>query len=212
MKVLIFGASGATGKLLVQQALKQGHTVTAFVRNPLRLEIVNSNLKIIKGDVMNTNSVKAALLNQDVVLCCLGAPANKSGIIRSTGTKNIIQAMENAGIQRFICQTSLGFDDSTEVLKQTPFVFKNVIVPFLLKKTFAEHLLQETYIKQSRLDWTIVRPGNLTNGKLTGQYKHGFDYSDKTIKVKIARADVADFMLKQMNTTQYLHQVTGLSY
>lgn len=212
MKLLIFGASGATGRLAVEQALLQGHTVTAFVRNPLKMNIANSALKIIKGDVMNLDSVKAAVYDQDAVLCCLGAPANKAGTTRSAGTKNIIEAMETARVQRFICQTSLGFDDSATILKQTSFFFKHIIVPFLLKKTFADHLLQETYIKQSKINWTIVRPGNLTNGKLTGQYRHGFDYTDKTIKVKIARADVADFMLKQINTNEYLHQTTGISY
>lgn len=120
--------------------------------------------------------------------------------------------MEKVGIKRFICQTSLGYGDSIKVLDRTPFYFKHIIVPFLLKKGFADHALQEEYIKQSRLDWVIARPGNLTNDVFTGQYRQGFAATDKNIKVKISRADVADFMLKQLTEDTYLHKTPGLSY
>ena len=120
--------------------------------------------------------------------------------------------MEKNGIRRFICQTSLGYGDSRKVLDQTPFYFKYIIVPFILRKGFADHELQESYIKSSQLDWVIVRPGNLTDDKHTGKYRHGFAATDKKIKVKISRADVADFMLKQLTNDIYLHKTPGLSY
>lgn len=212
MKLLIFGATGGTGLKLVEQALEKGYMVTAFARNPQKLPIQHPKLRIIQGDVMNLTSVINAMLGQDAVLSSIGAPANKTGTVRSTGTKNIIQAMEKAGIKRFICQTSLGYGDSIKVLDSTPFYFKHIIVPFLLKKGFADHALQEEYIKQSQLDWVIARPGNLTNNGLTGKYRQGFAATDKKIKVKISRADVADFMLKQLTEDTYLHKTPGLSY
>nr|WP_294948764.1 SDR family oxidoreductase [uncultured Mucilaginibacter sp.] len=212
MKLIIFGATGGTGSQLMKQALKNGHTVTAFARNPAKLSINHQNLNVITGDVLDAASVQNAVPGHDAALCCLGSPASKIGNIRSQGTLNIIRAMEKYGLKKFICQTSLGYGDSVEVLDQTPWFFKNLIVPFILKKGFANHALQEEYIKQSGLDWTIIRPGNLTDGPHTGVYKHGFSYNDKTLTVKVSRADVADLMLKQLDIDTDIHQTIGISY
>jgi putative NADH-flavin reductase len=212
MKLLIFGSTGGTGRHIVEQALEQGHTVTAFVRDPSKLSLQHPNLKTFQGDVMNRESLVPAMEGQDVVLSALGSPANKVGTMRSQGTKNIIEAMESKGIQRLICQTSLGYGDSLKVLDKTSFVFKYIIVPFVLRKTFKDHELQEQHIKKSKLDWVIVRPGNLTDTAKTGVYRHGFAATDKHIQVEVSRADVADFMLKQINDRTYVHQTPGVSY
>jgi putative NADH-flavin reductase len=211
MKILLFGATGGTGKQVLLQALAQGHIVTAVVRNISKINITSTNLKIIKGNVLSSN-IDEAFAEQDAVICCLGAPANKAGTLRSQGTKNIIAKMKKAKVNRFICQTSLGYDDSKQVLSCTSFFFKNIIVPFVLKSTFKEHHLQETIIKQSGLNWTIIRPGNLTNGQKTEKYKYGFLYSDPTLKVKVSRADVAHLLLKQLSTTGYVQKTIGISY
>lgn len=210
MKLIIFGATGGTGRHLIQQALTQGHEVTAFARDPSKLNI--PGLNVFQGDVMDYSSVAAAVPGHDAVLSALGSPANKIGTIRSGGTQHIIRAMEKSGIRRFVCQTSLGYGDSKATLDRTPFYFKYLIVPFILKKGFADHALQEEYIRQSRLDWVIVRPGNLTDDGFTGRYRHGFSADDHQIKVKVSRADVADFMLKQLSDNTYLHKATGVSY
>jgi putative NADH-flavin reductase len=211
MKLLLFGATGGTGKQVFLQALQQGHTVTVVVRNPSKITVTNPDLKIIQGDVLTTLP-DDAFTGQDAVICCLGAPANKAGALRSEGTKNIIYAMKKANVTRFICQSSLGFDDSVEVLKCTSFIFKKIIVPYVLKATFREHYLQEIAVKQSGLNWTIVRPGSLTNGKMTGKYKYGFSYADPALKVKISRGDVAGFLIKLAVSEEYLHNTTGISY
>ena len=206
MKVLIFGATGATGRHLVEQALTQGHAVTAFVRNPAKLE--STNLQIIQGDVLDAASVERAVQGQDAVVCALGAPASDKTMLRSSGTRNILRAMEKAGVQRFVCQSSLGFGDSRDIL---PFHFKYVLVPLILRHAFTDHECQEKLIRQSGLEWTIVRPANLTNGDHAGVYKQGFAVTEKT-KLKISRADVADFMLKQLSDDTYVHKTPGLSY
>jgi putative NADH-flavin reductase len=211
MKLLLFGATGGTGIQVLLQALEQGHYVTAIVRNPAKIAIQSEKLNILQGDVLTSN-LDLAFVEQDAVICCLGAPANKAGTLRSKGTQNIIDAMKKANISRLICQTSLGYDDSKEVLNCTSFFFKKIIVPFVLKSTFSEHLLQEKAIKQSGLNWTIVRPGNLTNGKRTGNYKSDFPYSDTKLKVKISRADVAHLLLKQLATADNNQKVIGISY
>jgi hypothetical protein len=117
--------------------------------------------------------------------------------------------MEKAGIRRFICQTTLGVGDSQDNLN---FFWKRIMFGIILREAFADHVNQENYIKQSRLDWTIVRPAAFTDGKRTGVYRHGFTASDKALTLKISRADVADFMLKQLADDTYLHKTPGLSY
>jgi putative NADH-flavin reductase len=211
MKVLLFGATGGTGKEVLLQALQQGHIVTAIVRNPTKINIQSERLKVIQGDILTSN-LDDVFVKQDAVICCLGTSANKAGTLRSEGTKNIIDSMKKAEINRLICQTSLGYDDSIPVLGNTSFLFKKIIVPYILKATFKEHYLQEIAIKRSGLKWTIVRPGNLTNGKKTERYKYGFLYSDPTIKIKISRADVAHFLVNQISTSVNIGKVIGISY
>lgn len=207
-KIVIFGATGGTGQELVKQALDKGYKVTAFVRNPDKLKLSNQDLTILKGDVLNFNDVCNAVEGQDIVVCSLGMPASDKSTLRTDGTANIVAAMKEKGVDRLICQTSLGFGDSKEVL---PWHMKYLIVPFILKNAFKDHESQETVIENSNLEWTIVRPGNMTNGQKTGNYKHGFAPNEK-IKLKVSRADVAHFMLNQINKVQYLSQKVGISY
>lgn len=211
MNLLVFGATGGTGRQIVEQALAQGHAVTAFVRDAGKLGIDHPKLTIRTGDVLNGADVEGAVPGHDAVLSAIGAPALKTGTVRSTGTRNIVLAMEKAGVRRLICQTSLGYGDSRATLDRTPFYFKYIIVPFFLRKGFADHALQEDHIKRSKLDWTIVRPGTLTDGPRTGAYRHGFESNDRTVKAEVSRADVADFMLKQLADATYLRRTPGVS-
>lgn len=207
MKIAIFGSTGSIGRQIVKQALNQGHIVTAFARNPAKLNFQNSNLEIIQGDVMNTGSVEKAVKEHDAVLCAIGA--GRKGKIRSEGTRNIIQAMEKTGVRRFVCESSLGVGDSRGNLN---FFWKYIMFGLLLREAYADHEAQEDHIKQSRLDWIIVRPAAFTDGEQTGRYNHGFSAAENGLKLKISRADVADFMLKQLTDNTYLHKTPGLSY
>ena len=207
-RIIIFGATGGTGQELLKQALENGNRVSVFVRTPQKLKIKHSNLEIIQGDVLKYNEVLNTMENQEVVFCNLGMPASDKSTLRKDGTYNIVEAMKETGVKRLICQTSLGFGDSKAVL---PWHMKYIIVPFILKNAFKDHELQEAVIEKSKLDWTIVRPGNMTNGKLTKIYKHGFKPTEK-IKLKVSRSDVAHFMLNQIDNIEYLHRKVGISY
>ncbi|AFY56852.1 putative NADH-flavin reductase [Rivularia sp. PCC 7116] len=209
MNLLIFGATGSVGCLVVEQALEKGHMVTAFVRNPEKLDIKHENLQVVKGDVMDTNSVEKAVQGKDAVVCVLGAGKKTKGTIRSEGTQQIIKAMEKAGIQRLICQSTLGAGDSWENLN---FFWKYIMFGFLLRDVFKDHEKQEDYVKQSKLNWTIIRPSAFIDGEQTGNYRHGFSGDDQTSKLKISRADVADFILKQLTDKSYLYKTPALSY
>jgi len=209
MKLLIFGSTGSIGRHLVEQALEQGHTVTAFARNPAKLDIQHPNLKVVQGDVLDLASVEQAVQGQDAVLCVLGSGGKRTGTIRSEGTRQIIYAMQKVGIRRLICQTTLGAGDSWGNLN---FFWKYIMFGTFLREVFADHERQENEVKQSHLDWTIVRPGAFVDGKRTGNYRHGFPGNDKTVKLKISRADVADFLLKQLADDSYLYKTPSVSY
>jgi putative NADH-flavin reductase len=210
MKLIIFGSTGGTGLQIVTQALEQGHDVTAFARSPEKLDQTDEKLQVVRGNVLDPASVERAIQVQDAVVCTLGMSAiMDTTMVRANGTKHIIRAMEKAGVKRFICQSSLGVGDSRNML---PFHYKYLIVPLMLRRVFADHKIQENVIKKSFLDWIIVRPGTLTDGNRTGSYQHGFTTDNKTVTLKISRADTADFMLKQLASNGYLHKTPSISY
>jgi putative NADH-flavin reductase len=207
MKLIIFGATGSIGRQVVSQALEQGHMVTAFARDAAKVGIQHDNLRIALGNVMDPVSVENAIQGHDAVLCSIGA--GRKGNVRAEGTRNIISAMEKLGIRRLICQSSLGVGDSRGNLNA---FWKYIMFGLLLRPAYKDHVRQEDYVRQSNLDWTIVRPGAFIDGEHTGQYRHGFSCTDKTTKLKISRSDVADFMLRQLFDTNYLYRSPGLSY
>lgn len=208
MKLLVFGSTGGTGRWIVEQALSQGHDVAAFVRSPEKLGISNASVEVIRGDVMEADSVEVAVQGREAVLSALGAGFRRS-TLRTEGTRNIVRAMEKAGVRRLVSQSSLGVGDSRDLL---PFHYKYGIVPLLLRHAFADHEGQEAVIRGSGLDWTIVRPGNLTDDGRTEEYRHGFTADDKATRLKVSRADVADFMLRQVSENSYLQGTPGVSY
>jgi putative NADH-flavin reductase len=209
MKLVIFGSTGGTGKELLKQALDQGHNVTAYARNPARIQdIKHASLRVVCGNVLDPAVVESVVTEQEAVLVAIGAGAQRT-TLREDGTRLIVEAMEKTGVQRLLCQSSLGVGDSRTNL---PFFTKYIIVSVFLRHAFADHARQEAVVKQSSLDWTIVRPPHLTDGPRTASYRYGFSTTDTRINGKISRADVADFMLKQLTDDTYLHQTPGVSY
>ena len=150
-----------------------------------------------------------SMQGQDAVVCTLGAGKKLTGTVRSEGTRQIIQAMEEIGVRRLICLSTLGTGDSWGNLN---FYWKYVMFGFMLRQVFVDHERQERYVKQSHLDWTIIRPSSLVDGAQTGLYKHGFPGTDKALTLEISRADVADFSLKQLTSDAYLGKSPSLSY
>jgi len=193
MKLTIFGATGTVGREVVRQALERGHTVTAFARSLETLDRQHDRLHFAPGDVMDASAVERAIRGQDAVVCVLGSGKQLKSTVRSEGTQQIVRAMEKVGTRRLICLSTLGAGESWSNLD---FYWKYVMFGFILRQVFADHERQEALVRQSNLDWTIVRPGALTDGPLTGNYRHGFPSTDRNITLKISRADVADFIMK----------------
>ena len=207
MKVAVFGSTGSVGWHVVEQGLGRGHEVTAFVRDPSGLDVAHERLTVFRGDVLDAAAVEGAVGGQEAVMCSLGA--GRRGRVRSEGTRNIVRAMEGAGVRRLVCQTTLGAGDSSGNLD---FFWKHVMFGLLLREAFADHEQQEAHVRGSDLDWTIVRPAAFTDGGRTGEYRHGFPPSKKGLKLEISRADVAGFMLDQLADDAYLRRAPGLSY
>ena len=208
MNVLVFGASGGTGRELVKQALAQGHSVTAFVRDPTTFDSKHPNLKVVQGDVTDYESVERAVQNQDAALCALGSstPLKRDPTLID-GVRHIIKAMEHADGQRFIYLSFLGVRDGRN---QLSFFGKYLVAPLVLRNVVADHEVKERLIKQSRLHWIIVRPPRLTNGQRTGAYRSGKRIRADAMIPTISRADVADFMLQQLTDEAYLHNTPGV--
>lgn len=193
MNVAIFGSTGKTGIELVKQALEQGHSVTAFVRDPARLAVENENLTVVTGDVFNPSSVVKAIEGQDAVICALGAGSDlKKTTVRTTGTINIINSMQKNNIKRLIVVTAMGVGESWNTLS----FFNKFFFATLLRSSRDDHETQEAAVKESGLDWTIVRPSGLTETPRTGIYDVGENILATTSK--IARADVADLIIKEV--------------
>ena len=210
MRVLMLGASGGTGRELVSQALARGHEVTAFVRKPSRLHFPDSRLTVAVGNVLDYPSLERAVRNQDAVLSALGHkrwyyPTR----ILSDGTRNLVRAMEAAGVRRLICETALGVG---ETWWRMGIYYTLFLTPFILPFYLHDKRRQEAIIRRSNLDWTIVRPGILTNGPRRGVYRHGSDVGHWLWSARISRADVADFMLNQLDSTSYLRAAPGLAW
>lgn len=210
LRVLIVGATGGTGRELVAQALERGHQVTAFVRNPARLGIRHERLTVAQGNVLDYGSLEAAVQGQEAVLSALGHKRwfypNR---ILSTGSRNLIRAMTKHRVRRLVCETALGIGDSRG---RAGLYYTLFVAPFILPFYFRDKERQEAYIRASTLDWVIVRPGMLTNGPRRGVYRHGPGVGHWLRSCWVSRADVADFMLRQLTDDTYLRSTPGICW
>jgi uncharacterized protein YbjT (DUF2867 family) len=207
MNILIVGATGSVGRELVKQALAEGHMVTALVRDPSKLQLDHPGLRLAVGNALIPASIEQAMPGQDAVLCALGA-GGKGGV-RAAGTRILIEVMRKCGVRRLICLSSLGVAESRANLN---FFWRYIMFGLLLRRAYNDHMAQERIIRNSDLDWTIIRPGAYTDGDSTGEYRHGFPATSRDLKLKIARADVAEFMLNQLGNNSYLRMAPGISY
>jgi putative NADH-flavin reductase len=209
MNIIIFGASGRTGQELVKQSLEKGHVVTAFVRNPLKMTIADNNLKIYQGDVSDYTKVADAIKGQDAVLSALGAASPfKYDQSVTDGIENVIKAMQESTVRRLIYMSFVGVKETRNT---AGFVIK-YIAPKLLVTEVTGHENRENMIKQSQLKWTIVHAPTLTNGKHRAQFRSGEGITTSGFTVTISRADVADFMVRQINDNTFVNKVPSVMY
>ncbi len=208
MKIIVFGATGTVGRLAVERILEEGHEVTAFARKPEKLGIRNPNLTLFAGDAMDQAMVTDAVRGHDAVLITIGSGMSRKSVIRSQGTMNVIQGMHAHGVRRLICQSTLGAHESWSNLN---FFWKRIMFGLLLRPVFLDHELQENFVRASGLDWTLVRPSAFTDGPALGAFKEGIKPNDRNLTLKISRADVAEFLKRQLSDASYLRRAVGIS-
>ena len=207
MRLAVFGATGKTGQHIVQQALEAGHDVTALVRTPSKLTLQHNNLSVVQGDILDIDRVEKALQGADAVISVLGPINNKPEFNISRGMENILKAMQKQNIQRVIISAGAGIREPEDKLKLIDRFF-GLLLRVLSKNAVAdmEHTVQK--VKASNLNWTVVRVPMLTDEPAKEKLKVGY-LGD--ISYRITRADMASFMLKQTDDTQYLHRAPAIS-
>lgn len=205
MKLALFGATGGTGRQIVSQALTAGHSIQALVRDPARLPLQHHDLLTIPGNVLDPAAVAQTLAGTDAAIVSLGNTSDNPDWIVSNGTRVIVDAMKTHGPQRLLIVSSIGVGDSKD---QVPFAFK-MLIKTVLKKPMEDKERQEQIVRDSGLAWTIVRPGGLTDGPQTGHYRAGLD--PKISAGQVSRADVADFVLRQLADPAYLHKAPAIT-
>ena len=210
MRLLIVGATGGTGRELVAQALERGHDVTALARRPERMRVAHPRLRVVSGDVLDPEAVDRAVEDREAVISALGHKRwfypNR---ILSDGTANLVRAMERRGVRRFVCQTSLGVGTSWWEMGLYYTLFT---IPFILPLYYFDKHRQERVVRGSALDWTIVRPARLTNGRKRGAVRSGAHVGNAIWTKSVSRADVAAFLLDQAASPELSGKVVGVAY
>ena len=195
MKILILGATGGTGKHLVQQALAQGHLVTALVRDPSKVT-PHANLQVVRGDVTAPGDLEPVVRGRDAVLCALG-PGVKSDPISALAARALVGVMMKEDVKRVIWISAGGVGDSAGPMIAASFVFGRIIMPLFLRKPYANHFLAEETFRSSALDWTVVRPVQLID-TATGNAAAAAAPGSPPKGLKIARQDLATYILAEL--------------
>ena len=208
MKLFVLGATGPTGLQIVRQALAQGHQVTAFVRDPARLAFTDKNLKVVTGSLPgDARALEQALRGHDAVISSLGLHnALKAHHFSENNMRVLVPAMEKQGVRRLIIVSANGVGDTHRHAPLLP----RIMYRLLLADIFADKKAGEDIVRASSLDWTFAYPTLLTNGPRTGNYRAGERLELKGMP-KISRADVADFVLRQLKDPAFLKKGAVIS-
>lgn len=212
MIVIIFGASGATGEHLVQQALAQNHLVTAFARRPESVVAAPApNLTIIKGDIHDAPAVSAAIAGHDAVVSALGARNLGRSDVLEVGIRNILAGMKAHGVRRIIVLGASGaLPGAVKHQGLATRMFLQLIGATLLREPFRSQRDQEQLLAASDTQYTIVRPPRLLNRPPIGSYRVQEDGLPSG-GLTIPRADVADFMLRQLIDKDWVRKAPYLA-
>jgi putative NADH-flavin reductase len=206
MKLVVVGATGGTGLEIVRRAIERGHLVTAFVRSPERLKPLRDQITIKQGNLLNSAELEKVIQGHDAVVSGFGprVPISKAdaNLLQQFAT-SLTRAMQHAGVRRV-------------VVESVAFLFKDSIVPpayllgrLLFRGVVADSSAMERVFRESELDWTMVRPPQLTDTPYAGKYRVRQGHLPP-FGFKISRADVADFMVKTVEDRSSIHKIIGV--
>jgi biliverdin reductase / flavin reductase len=210
MKVLVVGATGRTGRLLAQGAVERGHEVTALVRAPERLGALGSRLHVVRGDVLDGGVVSDAVDGQQAVLVALAVAArHKDTAVNALGTLNVIRSMQRYAVPRLVVLSASGTRPGRD--PEQSWLHERVVKPLLQRAAYDDLRRMETSVRQSELEWTIVRAPALVDGPARGRYRVGPGYSLPGGR-RIARADAAAFMLDELERRDNVGHAVAVAY
>jgi len=220
MKLTIFAATGGIGRQALEQAVAQGHDVTAVVRNPKKL---SRQVRVVAADLAAPDpaTLESAVKGADAVLSGLGARSSSDTGVAWRGTRAVVQAMKAADVRRIVVVSAAPIGTVPSPGRPNPpkhdpgdgFFVRNLLGPLIkaaLRKHFADLAMMEDVLRDSGLDWTVVRPPRLTDGPVTGAYRTA--YGQNLLRgLLISRADVAHFMLEELGKGEYVRQAVAIT-
>ncbi|WP_261567893.1 NAD(P)-dependent oxidoreductase [Frankia gtarii] len=202
MHLAVFGGTGHIGRHLLEQALQQGHTLTALARDPGRLT-AHEHLRAVAGDVRDADAVKEVVAGSDAVLSALGQRGVRSTVC-TDGMRTILPAMDAHGVHRLVAVSCYGVADSRRR------DLYNAIAWVAIRSLMRDKEGMEELLRASDTAWTVVRPAILTGGEHTGQYRTGTELL-LTVTSRVSHADVADFMLAQLTSDTLVRRAVAIT-
>lgn len=212
MKIAVFGATGIVGRAVVNEALKQGHEVTVLTRDAGKVAARSEHLHIVEGNVADRNTLRSVLNGQEAVIQTLGIGGKGDGkptTFVSDANKMIMEEMEQMNVKRLVAISVIGAGDSLTFL---PWIYRKMVLPLFMKwfqAVIDDKNRMEPMIKQSGLDWTIVRCTTVKDCPATG--KVTATQTGKGLKFSISAADMAAFMVNQLTDRRFLKQTPTIS-
>ncbi|MDA3649874.1 SDR family oxidoreductase [Saccharopolyspora indica] len=197
MRITIFGATGGTGKHLIEQALAAGHQVTAVVRDPAKVTREHPELTVVRADVMDAAGIRPHIAGRDAVISAIGSTSVRNPTaVQTDSTISILDAMGAAGVRRFLVVSNGGM-----ITEGDDPLTKHLVKPIMwrfLKHPWTDMQRMEEIVRASEADWTIIRPPRLTEGPRTGRYRSAVERAVRG-GMKISRADLADSILRSLD-------------
>jgi len=210
VKIVVFGATGRVGRKLVSGGIARGHELTAAARHPEDVRARVRIPRIVTCDLLDAAQVDAAVAGQDAVIVAVRARFSLApGNVHSQGAANVVAAMQKHGVRRLLCISAAGVQDDHD--PNLPPFFTRVMRPLLLRRVWPELRQMESCVTGSRLDWTLIHVAHLTDGPATGQYR-AEEGKSMPGGLRISRADIADFMLKELERGEWSGRDVALAY
>ena len=208
MKLVIFGATGQTGRLLIARGLSEGHQVTGFARNPTRLDATSGSMRAVQGNVLDPTAVDRAVAGQEAVLSVLGTAPRGFPPVLPNGTRHILDAMQRHGVRRIVVLSAAGalHEPAGTVLGSLGLSLARAVIPGV----YREHRAMLEELRTRDLEWIAVRPVILTNGPKTGRYRVVSEGIPRG-GYRISRADVADFMIRQLTSDEFVRKMPAIA-
>lgn len=212
MRLTVLGATGGTGRHVVQQAVASGHKVTAVVRDPARLDLAAPDPEIVTADVLDPNALEPALAGSETVISCLGARTKADAGFAASSHLSVIEAMREAGVSRLMAISAAPVAPPGDPGEGpgTRLIIKPMMRA-ILRPVYADLEAMEEHIRSSGLDWTIMRPPRLTHKPRTGRYRTGINRQVRGGS-SISRADLADSMLAAAADPNTIATTIGIAY